>query len=145
MRVPPSTRPIHIFVYIIALMAHPSLGNCLHIPPSLRSVVNETFTLGGVRAKQGNTLNWMDWSSVMTSLPNHKIPFRHSFAKILCKSFFSNFQSLPLPSFSSSRSRSLSHSHTLFFTHSLSYLILIPGTLLSSPKHLSPRNTFILF
>ena len=73
MRVPPSTRPIHIFVYIIALLAHPSLGNCLHIPPSLRSVVNETFTLGGVRAKQGNTLNWMDWSSVMTSLPSHKI------------------------------------------------------------------------
>ena len=83
--------------------------------------------------------------------------FRHSFAEILRKLFFSNFQSLPLPSFSSSRSRSLSHSHTLFFTHSLSYLILIPGTLLSfylilipgtllsSPKHLSPRNTFILF
>ena len=73
MRVPPSTRPIHIFLYIIALLAHPSLGYCLHIPPSLRSIVNETFTLGGVRAKQVNTLNWMDWSSVMMSLPSHKI------------------------------------------------------------------------
>ena len=48
--------------------------------------------------------------------------FRHSFAEILRKSFFSNFQYLPIPSFSSSCSRSLSHSHTLFFTHSLSYV-----------------------
>ena len=61
MRVPPSTQPIHIFVYVIPLLAHTSLGKCLHIPRSLGSVVNETFTLGSVRAKQGNTLNWMDW------------------------------------------------------------------------------------
>ena len=116
-----------------------------HVPKSFRYYLNGPLFAKALRV---NYFSW-SWISIKENKENLQYNnFRHSFAEILRKSFFSNFTSLPLPP-SLLLALALSHIHTLSFSHTLSLQICWLSTtefsaLPKIPQAKNPCNAKIL-